>query len=189
MNYIYDLDDTLIKNSDVPYQALNRMLKDILRGKTDKGLQTSGRPIERVKQLYARYHFLETRDRTEKGLIELAPGVREFLQETEGFQAGLTNAPYRSTCYKMEELDFEKFLDDIVTAREGLRKPSPEGIERIIQRSGLERDSFVFVGDSIKDLIAGKRAGLRTVLVTDDLSKKVLADEAYPSFQQFVEKH
>lgn len=189
MNYIYDLDDTLIKNSDLPLQAVHRMISDIIARKKNLGLQTSGNRINKLKQLYAHYHYLETREYMENEIIELAPGVKNFLEETDSFHAGLTNAPYRSTKYKLEELGLERYFDDLVTARDGVRKPSPEGLEKIIQKSGLERESLVFVGDSIKDLVAGRRAGLRTVLITQDFKKKFLADETYPSFQEFVDNH
>jgi HAD superfamily hydrolase (TIGR01509 family) len=189
MNYIYDLDDTLIQNSDLPLQAVHRMFSDIISSKKKISLKTSGNKINKLKQLYAHYHYLETRRYMEKDIIEPATGVKKFLEETDGFQAGLTNAPYRSTKYKLKELGLEEFFDDLVTARDGVRKPSPEGLEKIIQNSGLERDSFVFVGDSIKDLVAGKRAGLRTVLITADLKKKFLADETYSSFREFMDKH
>lgn len=187
MNYIFDLDDTIIENSDIPYQATAQLLKELPSRSKDKEF-TSESLYGRLKERYEHYHLQKTRDYMEKGLIQLAPGVKEFLSETDSFTAGLTNAPYRSTHYKLEELGLEKILDPVLTPREMKKKPSPEGIMEIIKRSGLPRDSFVYVGDSLKDLIAGKRAGVRTVLITDEW-KRFLADESYTSFQQFLENH
>lgn len=187
MNYIFDLDDTLIQNSDVPYQATAQLLKEIPWRNTEKHF-TSKKFYDRLKERYEHYHLMKTQEYMEKGLIQLAPGVKRFLDENETFTAGLTNAPYRSTHYKLEELGLEKLLDPVLTPREMKKKPDPGGIEEIIRLSGLPKESFVFVGDSLKDLIAGKRAGVRTVLITDEW-KRFLADESYRSFQQFLEHH
>lgn len=188
MNYIFDLDDTLIHNSDLVHHAVLQLLREALTGRKRKGLALAGSRYQKLQDLYAHYHYLKTREYMEKDLIDLAPGVREFLGQKQVFHAGLTNAPYRSTMFKLEELGLEGMLDSVRTPRSMERKPSPEGIERIIEDSGLEREETVYIGDSLKDLIAGRRAGVRTVLISDEF-KKFFADEHYPTFRDFIENH
>lgn len=187
MNYIFDLDDTLIHNSDIVYNAVNQLLKEALRGRNREDLKLAGNSYQKLKELYAHYHYLKTREYMQEGLIGLAPGVKEFL-EREGFHAGLTNAPYRSTMFKLEELGLEEMLDPVRTPRSMERKPSPDGIETIIEDSGLQKQKTVYVGDSLKDLIAGRRAGVRTILISSEL-KRFFADEHYPTFRDFVDNH
>ena len=187
MNYIFDLDDTIIKNSDIPYQAVKQLLKELPSGDTDKDYGSENF-YDRMKERYRQYHLMKTQEYMEKGLIQLAPGVEKFLDETDSFTAGLTNAPYSSTSYKLDKLGLNRVLDPVFTPEDMEKKPSPEGIQKIIQHSGLPKESFVYVGDSLKDLIAGKRAGIRTVLITDEW-KRFLADESYSSFQQFLKHH
>ncbi|MFB6174801.1 MAG: HAD family hydrolase [Candidatus Nanohalobium sp.] len=190
MNYIYDLDDTLIKNSDVPHYAAYMTFRELLKSQRNKDSQEQpGSILKQLKHRYSSNHLKKTREYTEKGLIKLAPGVKNFLKGEDGFQAGLTNAPHPSTDYKIEELGLDQLLDEVVTPRNVRRKPSTEGIEKIITESGLGRKEFIYVGDSIEDLVAGKRAGLRTVLITDSITKKVFASETYNSFREFAEKH
>lgn len=187
MNYIFDLDDTLVKNSDIPYHAITQLLKELPHRTTEEDLSTK-KFYDRMKERYRHHHLMKTREYMEKGLIQLAPGVEKFLDETDSFTAGLTNAPHSSTSYKLEELGLDGFLDPVLTPKDVKKKPSPEGIQKIIQSSGLPKESFVFVGDSLKDLIAGKRAGVRTVLITSEW-KRFFADESYSSFQQFLKHH
>lgn len=50
-------------------------------------------------------------------------------------------------------------------------KPSPAGIERLIQQWGCERDACVMVGDYLYDLQAGRAAGISTVHFNPDRSQ------------------
>jgi len=187
MNYIFDLDDTLLLNSDISYQASRKVVQDLFR---HRKLRKEGNTIvEKVKKIYADRHYRLTKQYMDEGLIELAPRAKEFLENKEVFQAGLTNAPYRSTHYKIRQLGIEGLLDPVLTPRSMERKPDPEGIIKIIEDSGMEKNSFIYVGDSIKDLMAGKRAGVRTILISDEFTKKIFADEHYTSFKNFTRNH
>lgn len=187
MNYIFDLDDTLILNSDISYQASRKLVKDIF---TQRKLgEEKSTVVGKVKKIYADRHYHLTKQYMDEGLIELAPGAKKFLENKEVFQAALTNAPYRSTHYKIKQLGIKGLLDPVFTPREMERKPNPEGITKIIQGSNMRKDDFVYVGDSIKDLMAGKRAGVRTILISDESTKKIFADEHYSSFRGFVQNH
>ncbi|MFB6114847.1 MAG: HAD family hydrolase [Candidatus Nanohalobium sp.] len=189
MNYIFDLDDTLIHNSDIVYDAVNQLWQELTSRKQRKTPETEGSIIHKLKEQYAHHHYLKTKEYTDQGLIDLAPGVKEFLETHEAFKAGHTNAPYRSTQYKLEKLGLEGLLDTVATPRTVERKPNPQGVNKLIRSSGLDRDEVVYVGDSLKDLVTGRRAGVRTILITNDPKKKFLANEHYSSFREFAERH
>lgn len=193
MHYIYDIDDTIVQNSDIPHHAAYRALKDLLKQKTGEWAsqpeERTGSPLERIKKRYAEKHYEKTAELIEDQVIRPADGVKKFLRGQEGHHAGLTNAPHRSTHHKLEQLGLKQHFDQVATPRNTERKPHPGGIQKIIQRSGEPKEDFVFIGDSIKDLITGKRAGLRTVLITQDLKKKMLAHETYSSFRRFADNH
>ena len=185
MNYIFDLDGTLIENSDIVRETVLKLSRNFM--KTDSQAQLGGSRYQRLKQKYARYHHVKTTEYLDQGLIQLAPGVEKFLEDQQGYIAGLTNAPYDSTETKLTRLGLRKFMDEVLTPRDVERKPNPQGVEKIVQNSGLEPKDFVFVGNSIKDVFAGKRAGVRTVAIGESRLKSFFADEVYSSFQEFAE--
>lgn len=187
MNYIFDLDETLIENSDMVREAVLKLSRNLMS--RDYEPQLGGSRYQRLKQKYAHYHYVKTRQYLDEGLIQLAPGVEKFLNEKPGYMAGLTNAPYRSTEAKLEDLGVKDLLDEVLTPRDVERKPNPQGVNKIIQDSGLEAKDFVFVGDSLKDVLAGKRAGVRTVAIGKTRLKTFFADEAYDSFEEFAHNH
>lgn len=189
MNYIFDLDDTLIDNSDIVYDAVGQLSRHILTRKKHQGLEVRGKLLQRLKDYYAHHHFMKTKEYTDQGIIDLAPGVKDFLGTHKAFKAAHTNAPHRSTEYKLEKLGLKEFLDAVETPRTVERKPNPQGIHKLIEQSGESRSEFVYVGDSLKDLLTGKRAGVRTVLITDDRKKKFLADEHYRTFREFADNY
>ncbi|AOV94906.1 hypothetical protein AQV86_03195 [Nanohaloarchaea archaeon SG9] len=144
--------------------------------------------LKNPKKRYSEAHFQETKKRVDEGLICFASGAEKWVGSTS-YSAGLTNAPGESTDYKAEKFGLDDRMDLLLSTRDVERKPNPEGLENIIKSSGKDRDSFMFVGDSLRDLIAGKRAGVRTALITRRRWIQLLADEHYRTFQQFLEKH
>ncbi|KXK27578.1 MAG: Pyrophosphatase PpaX [candidate division WS6 bacterium OLB20] len=52
-------------------------------------------------------------------------------------------------------------------------KPDPEGIHAAIKALGAEPASTVMVGDSSNDVLAGKAAGIRTVLLYPDVHRQI----------------
>lgn len=189
MHYIFDLDDTLIDNSDIVYDAVSQLSIDIIARKRYRDVETDGNILQRLKDYYSHHHFLKTKEYTDQGIIDLAPGAREFLENHKAFKAAHTNAPHRSTKYKLEKLGLTEFFDSVETPRTVERKPNPQGLNKLIKKSGHHRDDFIYVGDSLKDLLTGRRARVRTVLITDDWKKKLFADEHYRSFEEFARKH
>lgn len=59
-------------------------------------------------------------------------------------------------------------------------KPSPAGILHIASAWDLSDggDSLIMVGDSIDDMLAGRRAGAATVLLVNDVNRELATHEA-----------
>ncbi|MFB6203652.1 MAG: HAD family hydrolase [Candidatus Nanohaloarchaea archaeon] len=183
MNYVFDLDDTIIDNSDLFIGPALRITREFLPWNSNIS------EAEDLQDLYADWHRDKTRELIEDGVIRLSPGVREFLEDRDFCAAGLTNSPPGSTEVKVRELELDRLLDRVVGPEEYGRKPDPSGLKAIIRESGREKESFVYVGDSVRDLLTGRRAGVRTALVTRDPFKRLVSGEDYRSFREFVEKH
>jgi HAD superfamily hydrolase (TIGR01549 family) len=97
----------------------------------------------------------------EAALAELAPLVPLGL---------LTNGFTDIQAVKIDRLGWRKYFKWVAVAEElGVFKPAPEIYERICGMAGLPPEDVLYVGDSpVEDIIAGRRAGLRTVWVRYD---------------------
>lgn len=61
-----------------------------------------------------------------------------------------------------------EYFTDIVTLADGVApKPSPEAVELIVARNGLDKSKTVMVGDRELDILSGARAGVLTCHVTN----------------------
>ncbi len=70
------------------------------------------------------------------------------------------------------------------------RKPKPELLNRIMRRLGFTAAKTWMVGDSKKDVLAAKAAGVRSVLVLSGKSRdgaQVDADEVHQDLRSFTE--
>ncbi|OFA00172.1 HAD family hydrolase [Duganella sp. HH101] len=149
---IFDLDDTL---------AATGMLEHF-RGAANVGKNT---------QEYS--HAL----RASIMLAGLQPSIpQQFLLELKAEKphakfAVVTTSP---VSYALTLLDYfyPQFAWDAVVGYENVArtKPDPEGLYQAFERAGCDpnwnRDSIVLIGDSIKDVTAAYRSGIRVILYT-----------------------
>ncbi|NBO66088.1 MAG: HAD family hydrolase [Acidobacteria bacterium] len=45
-------------------------------------------------------------------------------------------------------------------------KPDPEGLFKLLAQFGVKPESAIFIGDMVADVLAGRRAGMKTIAVT-----------------------
>jgi HAD superfamily hydrolase (TIGR01509 family) len=94
-------------------------------------------------------------------------GARELLQAVH--QRGLTvvlatSSPEDLLRTMRAKLDADAFIDDAVTSADADNaKPHPDIFTTALERSGSTRDGAVAVGDSVWDVEAAARAGIRCV--------------------------
>ncbi|MFB6099884.1 MAG: HAD family hydrolase [Candidatus Nanohalobium sp.] len=182
----FDLDDTLIDTSDVVFKAFNDTLREkgkspISKDKYEKinfwsgdsraALQSLGID-ESPKQFLEQYDILfkqATEEYIENGEIRKFPNTQTVISDFgDKFDARaiVTNSPHEVAMLKLTELNLERFFDHIVTPKHvDEKKPSPEGIRRVIEESGANENSTVHIGDSSHDLEAAKKAGVISVIL------------------------
>jgi phosphoglycolate phosphatase len=62
----------------------------------------------------------------------------------------------------------EGFFDIALSRNDVLNlKPNPDGINLAIERLGAQKDTSIFMGDSLDDINAAKNAGIRVIIITD----------------------
>ncbi len=54
----------------------------------------------------------------------------------------------------------------------GKLKPEPDGLLKILKDMRVKADRAIFIGDMVTDVIAGNRAGVRSVCIASGLSKR-----------------
>ncbi len=68
----------------------------------------------------------------------------------------------------------------------GCRKPSPEMIIKAAEDHQIDLGRSYIAGDRASDVVSGKNAGVKTILISDDETKKELKllkiDNIYPNF-------
>lgn len=195
--FTFDLDDTLVDTSDVIFKTFNDSLQEFGAGrigsKKYKALNFwSGDPESVIRELgveaglrefMARYNqlYLEnTEEYIEDGRIYVLPGVKNLLErerEKGNFLGLVTNSPHETAELKMDRMGLRKYFDKVITPQHvSEKKPHPEGIKKVVKSSGLEKSVFWHVGDSSTDLEAARNAGVKSVLVTEDVGKGMKAD-------------
>jgi hydrogenase expression/formation protein HypE len=73
-------------------------------------------------------------------------------------------------------------FDAIVTRELSLPKPDPDGVIKAAHQMGLSPEELLVVGDFRFDVIAGKRAGASTVLLTNGVESVMAPDDPQPDY-------
>ena len=183
-HFFWDFDGTL-------FDTYPRMARAMLKGMRDHGLNAPEALVEermKVKLWYACETFsLESGGRVspeellagyrrhseEEGpeTMRPYPGAREVLGEIQ--RRGGENYIYThrgETCLPaLEREGLTAFFADFVTADMGFpSKPSPDGLNYLIEKHGLDRKKCVMIGDRDLDLESGVNAGIACALFDAD---------------------
>lgn len=108
--------------------------------------------------------FKEKADEVMVVNTELYHGVKDVLKElkNKGYKIGIVTTKFH---YRIEQI-LRKFeaneLIDIIVGAEDVKieKPNPEGLQYIIERMDLKKDSVLYVGDSLVDAQTAENAGV-----------------------------
>ncbi|MFA6349313.1 MAG: HAD family hydrolase [Candidatus Omnitrophota bacterium] len=189
---IFDLDGTLVdaykaivKSVNFSLAALGYPTKralDIKRsvGWGEAGLfepQVAKRDLKKIINIYRRNHA--------KSLLKYSralPGtmkVLKYLKKNKYKLAIASNRPTKYCRIILKHLDLERYFN-VVLCADKLKhiKPHPQILFRIMKRFRCTPFQTVYVGDMVIDVQAGKRAGVRTIIVpTGSSSKKDIIKE------------
>ena len=105
--------------------------------------------------------------------ITVKPGVKEVLEllKMKGMKIGLVTGrvfPSEQMWAELRELSIAQFFDAVVTGSDLPRKPAPDGIIACLEKLNLAPEDSVIVGDTKSDLIAGKKAGVRVIILSNE---------------------
>jgi len=105
--------------------------------------------------------------------VTIKPGAKELLGslKMKGVKIGLVTGrvfPSEQMWTELRGLSIAQFFDAIVTGSDQPRKPAPDGIIACLEKLDLAAEDSVFVGDAKSDIIAGKKAGVRVIVLSNE---------------------
>ena len=116
-----------------------------------------------------RLTFLEIYERNICNKTTLYPGIDHlirFCYATNVFWGIVTNKPERLTKLILDQLQVVPTIEVIGGDTLPVRKPHPRPITHACDLAGVEPVEAVYIGDSIRDIEAGRAAGVATIAVT-----------------------
>lgn len=178
---IFDLDGTLVNSSRDITNALNyairphgfkllteedtiKMVGDGLTKLVEKLLGPDNQHIkETVLNRFISYYTEHLTDFTKP-----YPMVKETLERLNEYKKAVISNKREFLSRKLlHNLDLLRFFDMVLGSDStSEKKPSPEPIKKVLNNLKVIPEDAVIVGDSDNDILAGKRAGIKTVAVT-----------------------
>lgn len=119
--------------------------------------------------------------------VMLKPGVKPTLESLKerGVKIGIVTgrkSQGERKWLELRRLNIHQSVGIMVTGAEAPAKPAPDGVTKCMKELGLSPEECVFVGDSIVDIMAGKRAGVRTIAVCTGVAGKEPLAELGPDY-------
>lgn len=158
---IFDLDGTITR----PYLDFGKIRKAI--GAPDTGILV----LDYVRDLPAaeREKAYEILDGFEKeAAVNCQPqdGAIEAISELQ--RQGTKIAVFTRNSRKSAQATLKRLglaVDEIISRDDGPPKPSPDAIFALLNHLGISNTQAIMVGDFRVDIMTGKNAGLKTVLI------------------------
>ncbi len=183
---IFDLDGTLVDAYPAIIVSFNYTMqklgyptqsKRVIRRAVGWGDENLLRPFINLKDLkkalliYRRHHRYSLVRQSH--LFPKAEGVLAYFKKKGYKLAVASNRPTRFSWILVRHLKLEKYFDYVLCAdRLGHIKPHPEILNKIMQRFSLGPSQTLYVGDMNIDAQAGRRAKVKTIIVTTGSSQK-----------------
>lgn len=188
---LFDWDGTLAKTLDVWLDAYKEVAKSLnidlskyndrevvetFFGKQGEGYKKFG--IKDVDSIYESVKKI-----VDQKVVDVLPykNAEELLIKLKnlGHKMALHTTSNRNLLYPaIKNLDFEKYFEIILTKDDVTNpKPDPEVINKELLHLDANKEECLIVGDSDKDIITGKNAGIDTVLFYPESHKKFYREE------------
>jgi phosphoglycolate phosphatase len=205
---VFDMDGTVVDSSDDVAAALKEALGDFGLQLSHEQLRavSDGRPLGRVidevvrrhapaqraANLHARIiraygrHYDNRTDRRAKLYAHVALALAEIKAENPGVK--LAVATSQSTAAAEHTLRDLGVLEafDVVEGTGGTNmppKPDPTSLQHVLAKLGVEPKNAIMVGDSPRDIEAGRAAGMRTVAAMYGYGLRMQLIKAHPTHQ------
>lgn len=183
---IFDLDGTLVDAYPAIISSFNYAMARlrypkqsdlVIRkavGRGDENLLkpfVNSRDLKPALRIYRRHHRVSLVKKS-----RLLPGARRvliFLKKRSLKLAVASNRPTRFSWILIRSRGIEKYFDYVLCAdKPGQLKPHPQILNQIMKRLQVTAGEVVYVGDMRLDALTGRRAKVKTVIVTTGSNTK-----------------
>ncbi|WEG13530.1 HAD-IA family hydrolase [Pullulanibacillus sp. KACC 23026] len=194
---IWDFDGTLFD----AYPVMGKAFQVTLRG---RGIEE---PLDAImkqmrvsmghalKHYETKYHidsaFIEDyeKQRKDRELAYIKPyeGIEELCRfiHTSGRHNYLFTHRGESAITFLKKFGLYNYFTDCITSEHGFeRKPSPAGIEFLMEKYKMKHSESIMIGDRDLDVLSGKNAGISGCFFTESHESSSHADYTIHEFQQ-----
>lgn len=180
---IFDLDGTLLYTLEDLYIATNYALEQVGRDKRSldevrnfvgngvaklieraMGKNSSQEEVQKCLEIFKEYYSKNAQKNTRPydGIIELL----KYLKKS-GIKIALNSNKYDAAVKSLSH----KYFDDLVEIALGEsnncpKKPDPTGVEKILKYFNCNKDSAIYIGDSLVDIQTAKNAKIPCISVS-----------------------
>lgn len=135
--------------------------------------------LKRAVYLYRNQHKRDLRKYS--CLFPRAESVLAYLKNKGYKLAVASNRPTEFSWILIRHLKIARYFDYVLCAdRLKYIKPHPEILNRIMRKFSFSPDDTLYIGDMVIDAQAGRRAGIKTVIVTTGSSTKQEIEKQRP---------
>jgi pyrophosphatase PpaX len=179
---VFDMDGTLTQTNQLIYDSFNYIAQKYA-GRTysipeitamfgppeEEALLAVVRPEQIDSAMKDYLSFYRTHHNQ---LARIYPGMEKILssiKERGKMLAIFTGKGTPTAKITLQEFRIEKYFDYVVTGNDVIkRKPSSEGLFKIMKHFALQPDEMLMVGDSVSDVKAAHEAGVKIAAVIWD---------------------
>ncbi len=183
---IFDLDGTLIDAYQAIIKSFNftmvklkypKQADTVIRRSVGWGDVNLIKPFVKNKDLSLAISIYRRRHKSDLvRYSRLLPGAKTAISylKSSGYKLAVaSNRPSRFSRILIKHLNIGKYFDYILCADKlKFAKPNPQILNEIRRKFNVLPDQALYVGDMAIDAIAGRRAGIKTVIVTTGSSLK-----------------
>lgn len=177
---IFDLDGTLLNTLDDLADSTNYVLRENgFPERNDKEIRqfigdgvellirravpdnTDEQKIQECISMFKIHYMHNSHNKTKpfNGILELLTNLKR-----KGFKIGVLSNKYDTATQKLCNDYFYGLIDAVAGESETVKKkPSPDGVFKIIEELGADTSKTVLVGDSDVDILTAKNAGIASV--------------------------
>ena len=179
--YIFDVDGTLASTNELIFATFNHVAQKYLKRKLDdEEIIALFGPTEDIileewmKDNYnnARQDYYDFYSERHKLMADSYPGINDILKKihTAGKRLAVFTGKGRTSAdITLNKIGASQYFDIIITGDEVKNhKPSPEGINKIIDELGLNPQKTLMIGDAVSDIKAARDAGVKVASVVWD---------------------
>jgi len=179
---VFDMDGTLTQTNQLIYDSFNYIAQKYA-GRTytipeihamfgppeEEALLAIVQPdqIDEVMKDYLAFYRMNHNQ-----LARLYPGIEDILRYTKErgkYLALFTGKGTKTAGITLQEFHIDKYFDFVVSGNDVVnRKPSSEGLHKIMEHFGLQPNEVLMVGDAVSDVKAAHEAGVKVAAVVWD---------------------